>query len=46
MSMTTERRGEALAERWSAQRKMEVVLRVVRGDAIDAVAREIPVPVA
>ena len=45
MMMTTERRDEALPERWSAQRKTEVVLRVVRGEAIDEVAREIQVPV-
>ena len=45
MTMTTERRDEALPERWSAQRKSEVVLRVVRGEAIDEVAREIQVPV-
>jgi transposase len=45
MTMTTERRDEALPERWSAQRKTEVVLRVVRGEAIDEVAREIQVPV-
>jgi transposase len=45
MGMTTERRGEELPERWSAQRKTEVVLRVVRGEAIDEVAREIQVPV-
>ncbi len=43
--MTTERRDEALPERWSAQRKTEVVLRVIRGEAIDEVAREIQVPV-
>jgi hypothetical protein len=45
MTMTTERRDEALPERWSAQRKTEVVLRVVRGEALDEVAREIQVPV-
>ena len=44
MMMTTERRDEALPERWSAQRKTEVVLRVIRGEAIDEVAREIQVP--
>src|SRR6266850_5692912 len=43
--MTTERRGEELPERWSAPRKTEVVLRVIRGEAIDEVAREIQVPV-
>jgi transposase len=44
-SMTMERRGEELPERWSAQRKTEVVVRVVRGEALDEVAREIQVPV-
>ena len=44
MTMMTER-DEALPERWSAQRKTEAVLRVVRGEAIDEVAREIQVPV-
>src|SRR5215467_1854615 len=43
--MTTEREGEGLPERWSAQRKTEVVLRVIRGEALDEVAREIQVPV-
>jgi hypothetical protein len=43
--MTREGRGEELPERWSAQRKTEVVLRVVRGEALDEVAREIQVPV-
>jgi transposase len=43
-TMTT-RRAEDLPERWSAQRKMEIVLRLVRGEAIDEVAREIQVPV-
>ncbi len=42
-AMTTERRGEELPERWSAQRKTEIVLRVIRGEAIDEVAREIQV---
>jgi transposase-like protein len=42
--MTTQR-AEDLPARWSAQRKTEIVLRVVRGDAIDEVAREIQVPV-
>jgi transposase len=43
--MTTERRSEELCERWSAPRKTEVVLRVIRGEAIGEVAREIHVPV-
>src|SRR5262249_36453072 len=42
--MTTQR-ADDLPERWSAQRKTEVVLRVIRGEAIDEVAREIQVPV-
>src|SRR6267142_1331788 len=36
---------QEVPERWSAQRKTEVVLRVVRGEAVDEVAREIQVPV-
>jgi len=43
--MTTERQDDGLPERWSAQRKTEVVLRVIRGEALDEVAREIQVPV-
>jgi len=33
-----------LPERWSAQRKMELVLRLIRGDPLDAVSRESQVP--
>jgi transposase-like protein len=33
-----------LPERWSAQRKLELVLRLIRGDALDAVSRESQVP--
>ena len=33
-----------LPERWSAQRKMELVLRLLRGEALDAVSRESQVP--
>ena len=29
-----------LPERWSAQRKIDVVLRLLRGDGLDAVSRE------
>ena len=36
--------GEDLPERWSAQRKTELVLRLLRGEAIDAVSRESQVP--
>ena len=43
-TMTTQR-ADDLPERWSAQRKTEIVLRVIRGEAIDEVAREIQVPV-
>src|SRR5262249_12132869 len=42
--MTTERQDEGLPEWWSAQRKTQVVRRV-RGEALDEVAREIQVPV-
>jgi hypothetical protein len=31
---------EELPERWSVQRKMELVLRLLRGEALDAVSRE------
>ena len=33
-----------LPERWSVQRKAELVLRLLRGDALDAVSRESQVP--
>src|SRR5512139_4064626 len=33
-----------LPERWSAQRKQEVVLRLLRGEALDQVSRETQVP--
>lgn len=35
---------EELPERWSVQRKTELVLRLLRGDALDAVSRESQVP--
>src|SRR5512144_1220631 len=40
-------RGEGsseLPERWSAARKIELVLRLLRGEALDAVSRESQVP--
>jgi transposase len=43
-TMATQRTDD-LPERWSAQRKMEIVLRLVRGETLDEVAREIQVPV-
>ena len=33
-----------LPERWSAQRKTELVVRLLRGEALDAVSRESQVP--
>ena len=36
--------GEELPERWSIQRKTELVLRLLRGDGLDAVSRESQVP--
>jgi hypothetical protein len=39
-----QRTGEDLPERWSVQRKTELVLRLLRGEAIDAVSRDSQVP--
>jgi hypothetical protein len=36
--------GPDLPERWSVQRKTELVLRLLRGEAFDAVSRESQVP--
>jgi hypothetical protein len=45
MTMTTEReQGPELPERWSAKAKTEVVLRLLRGEALDAVSRDVQVP--
>jgi len=45
MSVITEaEQAEELPERWSAKAKSEVVLRLVREEAVDAVSREIQVP--
>ena len=41
--MGQERQGE-LPERWSAKGKVEVVLRLLRGEAVEAVSRELQVP--
>ncbi len=35
---------DELPERWSVQRKTELVLRLLRGEALDAVSRESQVP--
>lgn len=37
-------RDGALPERWSAKRKMEIVMRLFRGDDLGAISREIEVP--
>ena len=42
-SKAAEGRGE-LPERWSAQQKAEVVLRLLRGEDLGAVSREVQVP--
>src|SRR5712691_1271957 len=45
MSVVAEREsGDELPERWSAQAKTEVVLRLLRGEAVEAVSRERQVP--
>jgi transposase len=36
--------GDELPERWSAQRKTELVVRLLRGEPLDAVSRESQVP--
>lgn len=42
-SGATEGRGASPPERWSAQRKTEVVLRLIRGDDLVEVSREVQV---
>ena len=37
--------GEELPERWSARAKTEIVLRLLKGEELGAVSREIQVPV-
>jgi len=45
MTMVTEQeQDQELPERWSAKAKAEVVLRLLRGEAVEAVSREIQVP--
>ena len=44
MAMSKEAREQVSPERWSAQAKTEVVLRLFRGEAVDAVSREVQVP--
>jgi hypothetical protein len=42
--MSNEPEAQALPERWSARRKMEIVLRLLRGEDRGAVSREVQVP--
>jgi transposase len=45
MTVVSEQEPDAeLPERWSAKAKTDVVLRLVRGESVDAVSREIQVP--
>jgi hypothetical protein len=41
---TASTEGVDLPDRWSAQRKTELVLRLLRGEALDALSRESQVP--
>lgn len=43
---TAEGAGAPPVQRWRAKRKAEVVVRIVRGTPLDAISREIGVPVA
>jgi uncharacterized ferritin-like protein (DUF455 family) len=45
MTMVTEPEGAAeVPERWSAKAKADVVLRLMRGESVEAVSREVQVP--
>ncbi len=45
MTVVSEQEHEAeLPERWSAKAKTDVVLRLLRGESVDAVSREVQVP--
>ncbi len=45
MTVMSEQEREAeLPERWSAKAKTDVVLRLLRGEGVDAVSREVQVP--
>ena len=45
MTMVAEQdQGQELPERWSARAKSEVVLRLLRGEAVEAVSRDVQVP--
>ncbi len=43
--MSKEQDEQATPERWSARAKTEVILRLFRGEGVEAVSREIQVPV-
>jgi hypothetical protein len=42
--MSDEPEGQELPERWSARRKSEIVLRLLRGEDLGSVSREVQVP--
>lgn len=42
--VSEQEQGADLPERWSAKAKADVVLRLLRGEAVDAVSREVQVP--
>lgn len=45
MTMVAEQdEGQALPKRWSAKAKTDVILRLLRGEAIEVVSREVQVP--
>ena len=44
-AISGEKAGPTVIQRWSATRKREVVLRLLRGESLDAVSREIGVEV-
>ena len=45
MGMSKEQAEPATPERWSTKAKTEVILRLFRGEGVEAVSREIQVPV-
>ena len=44
MTVVEQEHGAELPERWSAKAKADVVLRLLRGESVDAVSRELQVP--
>src|SRR2546428_11504055 len=44
MTVVSEQEPAELPERWSAKAKIEVVLRLLRGESVEAVSREVQVP--